>query len=257
MATAFIHNRVLRLPSKFPEFSYTGAYTVVDNGETSGTWQIALTGSGTLTLTKRARSVTIKARGGGGGGGAGDAYTRGTDGTDGSIQSTTRDLAAGTYSVTLGAKGNAHYDSAGSAGGATKFGSILTASGGAGGAYKGGSTKSHTTLYGNYGKGGTGGSTSQYQGTVTTRSYLKGTYPIYSEPDDTSEVLGTMVSGTKYYCSDTVKSGPDGTHYWVLNQGGYVSWKDTNGSYSETVADNREWYGNYGNAGVVVLSGKT
>ena len=52
----------------FPDYTYSGSSTVVDTGETSGEWKIALLSTGNLILNKK-NKITIEAQGGGGGGG--------------------------------------------------------------------------------------------------------------------------------------------------------------------------------------------
>lgn len=258
MGNALLFTRVIRVggPGGFPDYTFDGNVTVLDTGEESGTWKIALVSSGTLTLNTDLYGVTVQIQGGGGGGGAGDASSKGSDGADGSVESYLGNIAAGGYEIVIGAGGVKRSNAAGGAGGDTSFGDLLTAAGGAGGAYKGGANVEHSGLYDTYGHGGEGGTTSQYTGSTTSRRYIKGTYAIYSAADPNSTITGYMTSGTKYYVSDTAKRGTDGKTWWVLDAGGYVPWASTSSAYSETVSDTRSWYGNAGNPGIVLISGQ-
>lgn len=258
MGNALLFTRVIRVggPGGFPDYTFDGNVTVLDTGEESGTWKIALVSSGTLTLNTDLYGVTVQIQGGGGGGGAGDASSKGSDGADGSVESYLGNIAAGGYEIVIGAGGVKRSNAAGGKGGSTSFGDLLTAEGGTGGAYKGGADVGHTGLHESYGFGGEGGTPSQYTGSTTSRSYLKGTYAIYAAADPNSEITGYMQSGVKYYVSDTAKRGTDGKTWWVLDAGGYVPWASTSSAYSETVSDTRSWYGNAGNPGIVLISGQ-
>ena len=238
-----------------PSFSYTGNYSVINSGNSVSPWKAIFTSSGTLTMNESAITI-IQAQGGGGAGGAGYASGRGSDGADGSIESLEMTLEPGDYVISIGAAGSKRSDAAGSAGGDTSFGDLLIANGGAGGAYKGGGNVEHSGLYESYGYGGEGGTTSQYTGSTTSRYYISGTYAIYAAADPNSEIIGYMTSGTKYYVSETTKNGTDGKSWWVLDAGGYVPWTSTSSAGSETVSDNRSWYGNDGNSGIIILQGK-
>lgn len=239
--------------SAVPVYTYTGEHALVTDED--GNWDLRLMSSGTLTLANRITAV-IQAQGGGGAGGAGYNYGSGSDGADGSIESMEVTLEPGDYVISIGAAGKKRSDAAGGAGGDTSFGDLLTAAGGAGGAYKGGANVEHSGLYDTYGHGGEGGTTSQYTGSTTDRSYIKGTYAIYSAADPNSTITGYMTSGVKYYVSDTAKRGTDGKTWWVLDAGGYVPWASTSSAYSETVSDTRSWYGNAGNPGIIMISNK-
>ena len=81
-----------------------------------------------------------------------------------------------------------------------------------------------------------------------------GTYAIYASANPNAEITGYMTSGTKYYV--TVATGTDGKSWWKLSSGGYVPWTSTSSAYSEIVSDNRSWYGNDGNSGIIILQGK-
>lgn len=268
MATALLHNRIFRVEQGeeggggFPDYSYSGASTVVDTGAESGTWKIALTSAGTLTFTKSVKA-TIQLQGGGGGSGASNGITVGSDGQDGSIQTLeNKSLAAGDYAITIGTAGARGYSSAGSAGGATIFGDLLTASGGAGGARAGGNrNQTHTSIYGDYGKGGLGGTTSQYSGSATYKWVFTASKQCYmynkpSSIDGWNE--GSLSAGqTVYLASNATYASTDGSgDSWYKTESGlYVP--TSNGSAKNTlVSDTRTWYGVAGTAGVVILSGK-
>lgn len=246
----------------FPDFTYSGAHTIVDTGETSGQWQIALTGTGVLTLNAKAK-MTIKAQGGGGAGGASNGSQSGSDGADGSIvELESQSLDAGTYSISIGARGSIDYDSSGFSGGATKFGDLLTANGGRGGAYAGGNrNQTHTSIYGNYGKGGLGGSTGQYSGDTTYKWVFKATSQcyMYTEPSSiTGWNEGSLSAGqTVYLSSNTTYASTDGSggSWYKTESGLYVNSSKGSASYTK-ISDTRSWYGNYGYAGVILLSGK-
>lgn len=167
MGTAILHNRVIKKGGGMPEYTFDGTHTVIDDGSESGTWQIALTSTGTLTLTKAAKGITVKAQGGGGSGGA-YSSRNGSDGKDGEIVSYEGELAVGTYAVTIGAGGRERYDTSGSKGGTTTFGELLTAAGGAGGAYNGGAKLEHASIYSTYGMGAIGGTKSHHSYNVDT-----------------------------------------------------------------------------------------
>ena len=103
----------------FPDFSYSGAHTIVDTGAESGEWKIALTGSGKLTINKKIGKATIQAQGGGGGGGASNGATSGSDGKDGAVVTDTFVLDPGVYEISIGSAGSRGYDGSGYVGGIT------------------------------------------------------------------------------------------------------------------------------------------
>lgn len=252
MGTAILHNRVLRIGGSggMPEYTFDGTHTVIDDGSTSGTWQIALTSSGTLTIGKDAKKVTIQAQGGGGSGGASNGSTKGSDGYDGDIASYEGDLAAGSYSVTIGAGGAQPTNAKGSSGGTTTMGDLISASGGAGGAYAGGATQTHSGLYSTYGHGGEGGTTSQV--TVTNTYYVSGAgATLYSSPSDDAATSETLTSG-----KHKTISAQSSRFYYIssgTHAGKYVKKSDVTWTSEIT---NQRYKGNAGNPGVVVLSGE-
>lgn len=246
----------------FPDFSYSGAHTIVDTGAESGTWKIALTGSGKLMINKKIAKATIQAQGGGGGGGASNGVTSGSDGKDGAIVTSTAAIDAGTYDVAIGAAGSRGYDSSGYSGGKTTLGSLITANGGAGGARAGGNrNQTHTSIYNSYGKGGLGGTTGQYSGSVTSKwvfTASTGAY-MYSAPSSVSgQNMGYVAAGnTVYLSSSTTYAATDGSgdRYYKTESGYYINTSKGSASY-KTISDTRSWYGAYGTAGVILLSGK-
>lgn len=159
---------MMDMSDKFPEFEYTGEYTIIDDGSESGMKQVAFLTTGTLTLPDGAEGVTVQAQGGGGSGGAYNGTSKGSDGYDGSIDSYEGNLAAGTYIVTIGAGGDGPYNAKGKSGGTTSFGDILSAGGGTGGAYGDNVKRTHSGLYSTYGWGGAGGTSSNKSYNVDT-----------------------------------------------------------------------------------------
>lgn len=262
MGTAILHNRVIRKAGGgMPEYTYDGTHTVIDDGSTSGTWQIGLTSTGTLTLASAAKGITIQGQGGGGGGGAGYASGSGSDGADGSIDSYEGTLATGTYAVEIGAAGSKGNGGAGGAGGTTTFADILSAPGGAGGAHKGGESMMHTGLYNTYGQGGVGGTQSMYTGSYSAASYCikLNAATVYSTPDTGGTVVvsnsyTTYVLGTTTYPSTI--TGEDGNTFYKIMTGHYVLTSQCDPPYLRAASDNRKWYGNAGYSGIVILSGK-
>ncbi len=261
MATAFLHNRVISRGG-FPDYSYSGASTVIDTGATSGEWKIALTGGGILTLNKKISKATIQAQGGGGGGGSSNGSRSGNDGADGAIAEIIRALDAGTYTITIGAAGSRGYNGSGYAGGATQFDDLLSASGGSGGAYAGGNRdQAHNSIYSSYGKGGLGGTTSQYNGSATYKYVFtasSGAY-MYSVPSSVNgSNMGYVAAGsTVYLSSNSQYSATDGSadKYYKTESGYYIN--ASKGSVKYTlISDSRKWYGVAGNSGVILLTGK-
>lgn len=134
---------ILASGQRGPQFSYTGTYTLIDDGNRN--WRIKFLTSGTF-IPKAAMVIDLFAVGGGGGsdhssgtwpdGGGGGGYTA-------TVLSQTL-TKNGEYSVTIGAGGGA-----GGTGGQSKFGSLITANGGKPGT---------SQQYGGTGAGGNGGS---------------------------------------------------------------------------------------------------
>lgn len=246
----------------FPDFTYSGAHTIIDTGAESGEWKIALTGGGKLTINKKIAKTTIQAQGGGGGGGASNGSASGSDGKDGTIVTNSLAIDPGEYEIEIGAAGSRGYNSAGYVGGTTKFGDLLTASGGAGGARAGGNrNQEHTSIYNNYGKGGLGGTIGQYSGSANYKyvyTASRTTY-MYNKPssiDGWNE--GTLSAGqTVYLSSNTQYNSTDGSSdKWYKTESGlYVPVGNGSVQY-KLISDSRKWYGVAGTAGVILLSGK-
>lgn len=126
------------------DFTYTGSYSIIDDGE--GHWRVKFLTSGTLTVTGSAAIQVFLVGGGGGGrtGGGGGGYTL--------TQSLT--LTPGTYNIVIGTGG----PQATNGGNTTAF--SLTANGGVAGGFGNSAT-------GVGGKGGSGGG-GTYNGTGGT-----------------------------------------------------------------------------------------
>ena len=245
-----------------PEFTYSGSYTQVDDGIESGVWKYAFTGNGTLTLEKKIRLATIELQGGGGSGGASNGTYPGSDGQDGTISSLSQALLPGTYDLVIGTGGSTPYNRSGYAGTATSFGGILSAPGGAGGAYAGNNrNQTHASIYGDYGKGALGGTKGQYSGNVTSKWVFTAstTAYMYSEPSSINgQNMGTVSAGqTVYLASNTTYPSTDGSGgSWYKTESGYYIGASQGTAQYTTISDTRSWYGNPGNAGVILLSGK-
>lgn len=116
------------------DFSYTGAYEKINDG--NGTYRIKLKSNGTLTLANDG-DVEVFMVGGGGAGGSRKSSegNTGTGGNGGSVTISTVSLTANTpYNITIGIGGTGIYSGTGTSGSATTgFG--LTAAGGAGGSH--------------------------------------------------------------------------------------------------------------------------
>lgn len=242
------------LPTGFPEFTYSGEYSVLDDGSTSGVKQVAFLTSGTLTLVDDAVDITIQGQGGGGGGGAGSESTSGGDGADGFIQTYAGNLSSGEYSISIGAAGTAGSQGAGGTGGETSMGDILVAAGGGGGAYKGNASRNHSGLYGTYGHGGSRGTSSDYSESSVITYYVSGAgATLYTSASTSSATSETLTSGKhKTYSSQNSSfyqiSG--GTHSGKYVKASDVTWT------KETTSVTKRYYGFAGNPGIVILSGK-
>lgn len=253
---------LLILGGGLPEFTYSGSYTQVDDGTTTGMWKYAFTGNGILTLEKKIRLATIELQGGGGSGGASNGSYTGSDGKDGTISSVSQALLPGDYSLVIGSGGGTPYNRSGYAGTATSFGEILSAPGGAGGEYAGNNrNQTHTSIYNNRGKGGLGGTTGQYSGSATYKYVFTATQMTYmfNQPSSINGWNeGTLQAGqTVYLSSNTQYPANDGSSdKWYQTESGlYVAVGNGTVQY-KLISDNRSWYGNAGTAGVILLSGK-
>lgn len=157
MGIAIMHRRVMATGG-LPEYTYTGAAQLIDDG--GGNWRIKFLSSGTLTLGKKTKADAFLV--GGGGGGCSDMVQDSTSicggaGGGGGYTATHKALVLekGTaYAVTIGAGGaGGTYSGLGKQGGATKIvgGNVsLTVNGGGVGGLNGSSG-----CYG--GAGGSGG----------------------------------------------------------------------------------------------------
>lgn len=102
---------------------------------TSGGYKYhTFTSSGTLTVSNGGEVELLVVAGGAGGGGASNFYTPAGGGGAGGLQSSTTTLGTGSYTVTVGSGGaGASGEAAGSNGGDSSFGAVLTSVGGGGG----------------------------------------------------------------------------------------------------------------------------
>ena len=126
--------------SRLPDFTYTGAYQLIDEGKNGNTqnWLIKFLTSGKLIPKRGMKAIDVCCVGGGGGGGLfGDEHTPGSGGAGGYVVNKFGIGVSGNteYQIIVGDGGSAatHYsDRYGKAGGTTSaFG--VTATGGGGG----------------------------------------------------------------------------------------------------------------------------
>ncbi len=155
--------------SVYPNFTYTGTYTIID--EEDGNWKIKFLSSGSLTMLNDV-DIDLFMVGGGGGGYVGGGGAGGYTATLRQIP-----LTAGVYVITIGAGATGGSETAPSAGGTTKLGDYSIgggkwngsqSAGGSGGAYSG--------------KGASDGASTENglgQGT-TTREFGENTGVLYS-----------------------------------------------------------------------------
>jgi hypothetical protein len=115
------------LPAGTPQFTYTGNFQLIDDGE--GHWRIKLLSSGTFTLLNATRTMRLFMVGGGGGGGTlnggGGGYTLNSSG------SVVKDTG---YPIVIGAGGAAGADGNATTGfGLTANSGLANGNGGSGG----------------------------------------------------------------------------------------------------------------------------
>lgn len=190
-----------------PDFTYSGDYTLLDDGEEN--WRIKFLTSGTLAIVDDGSDVPvivdIFAVGGGASGASGDEETGGGGG--GSGYTTTRkeiELVKGAeYEIIIGDGGTAVTSANGINGGATSFGgSIVTANGGvqgvtgwgAGGNGGSGGASRDGTTGGSDGGNGTGSRPGTGQGT-TTREFGETTGALYASGGNDYDFKGASESG--------------------------------------------------------------
>lgn len=140
--------------SKFPEFTYTGTYELIDDGiaadDKTQNWRIKFLTSGVLKFTKVVDSIQVFLVGGGGGGGT----TRGDGGGGGGGYTKTFSSEVEKnveYTITVGSGGSVQGDG----GSTTAFGQ--TANGGKAGWGYGNTGDPYRGIGGNGGSGGAGG----------------------------------------------------------------------------------------------------
>ncbi len=168
----------------FPEFTYTGSYTLVDDG--GGDWRIKFLTSGTLVVTSGSVTVDVFLVGGGASGAKGNtAVYRRLGGNGGFTYAGTYVVSKNTsYNIIVGAGGNgasAGVDSSVGGGTSTAFG--LSAAGGQsrdhGSAYGGSGGSGHEGTAGSNGSNGTGLYYGIGQGT-TTREFAESSGALYA-----------------------------------------------------------------------------
>lgn len=171
--------------SGMPSFTYTGSYSLIDDG--SKNWRIKFLTSGTLTFISPGTGgglIDVFCVGGGGGGSSQTAYGTGGGGgyTITSVFSAARSVG---YAVVVGAGG-----SAGGTGGTSSFNTTISASGGGygvGGSDNGSGGSGGSGGGGNGGSGGSNGANGiaassnagRGQGT-TTREFAESAGTLYS-----------------------------------------------------------------------------
>lgn len=124
-------------PATLPEFTYTGNYELIDDGD--GNWRIKCKTSGTLTFTDKDQILDVFMVGGGGGAPYGGGYTR--------LDSSVSVSKSVQYTVVIGAGGYTIDTQNATDGGDTSFGALTPAGGG---------KKGTTTVGGDGGSGGGG-----------------------------------------------------------------------------------------------------
>lgn len=182
MAEAFIRRNGYLIPD-YPEFTYTGSYEMIDEG--NGNWRIKLKTSGTLQFVHK-RTLDIFLVGGGGGGGNG-VYAGGGGGG----YTATQQFVCGrrvNYPIVIGAGG-----AKGASGGVSSgfgfsvnggAGGSATGPGGAGGSGGGGGDTRSPSAGGAGGSNGASGQTMQYAGGAgqgtTTREFGEASGALYA-----------------------------------------------------------------------------
>lgn len=135
----------------FPKFTYTGTYTLIDDGDKN--WRVKFLTSGTLVFTSLSGNIDVFILGGGGGG---NKYTYNDEGAGGGGGGYTHTsivpsvIENTSYPIVVGAGGVFQTDGTTMSDGGNSSAFGLTANGGKGGIYHNG---------GNGGSGGGGGKT--------------------------------------------------------------------------------------------------
>lgn len=242
-------------PSRLPEYTYTGAHQLIDDG--GGNWRIRLLTSGTLTLKRKTVVDVFLVGGGGGGSSAASGY--GGSGGGGGYTKTEKimQLDAGmSYNAVIGAGGaagqatggNMSAFASGGTGGETAFNGV-SAAGGAGGrhyAYNsqlkggdGGSGGSATVAYpvgdGTIGSGYAGGTDGGdgYSGSGSARPGT-GQHTTTREFGDTAGALYSGGGGLGGNGSNNTMNGKGGA-------GGGGNGMNTSGTQAE---DGQTWHVN-------------
>lgn len=182
-------------PATLPEFTFTGNYELLDDGD--GNWRIKCKTSGTLTFTDKNHTLDVFMVGGGGGapygGGAGGGYTRLVPNVviSKNVQ----------YTVTIGAGGYTINTESATDGGNTSFGALSAAGGGRKGTEMGGGSggsggggRANGTGGSNGSNGGAGGEAGGGTGQgTTTREFHEASGSLYSRGG--GAVLGANGAG--------------------------------------------------------------
>lgn len=116
-----------------PSFTYTGVFTLIDDGD--GNWRMKLLTSGTLTLARDTTIDLFLVGGGGGGSGAQPGSYEGSGGAGGRTKTVSSIIAQGktAYAILVGSGGARGGTSANGSVGGTTIGFSVSASGGEGG----------------------------------------------------------------------------------------------------------------------------
>lgn len=224
----------------FPEFTYTGTYRLIDDGDKN--WRIKFLTSGTLNFSKlgnAADGIDVFCVGGGGGGHTcfydGSFYVRyGASG--GGYTSTSKNISVTkdtNYNIVIGAGGAASSNySANNGGNTSAFG--VTANGGKTGYYSGSASSNFNPKGGAGGSGGadydgyTGGSDGGNgggtdggagQGT-TTREFGESTGALYASGGSTGTTAAAGGGTTASSPNGAANSGQGGTSKGSSSKGG-------------------------------------
>lgn len=176
-----------------PEFTYTGTYVLIDDGD--GNWRIRFLTSGILTLTKRSATTDVFCIGGGGSGGRGGNTNYGSGGGGGytKLQNGIVLAKGSGYAILIGAGGtNLTTYGAGNRGGTSSLSLndavIIQAEGGYGGTFNG------TPAF-PYSAGGSGGSTLASDGGSNGATPTGGGQGQGTTTQEFHESTGTLYAG--------------------------------------------------------------
>ena len=171
-------------PATLPEFTYTGNYTLIDDGD--GNWRIKFLTSGTLTFTDKNWNLDVYKVGGGASGaysnnaywgGSGGGYTSTTEGVV-ALKNTAYPIVIGAGGAAKTTQGNGNPGGATSAFGYSVNGGAPGVEWGSGAGGSGGGGRENGTG-GSNGSNGLGTSPGAGQGT-TTREFAEAGGDLYS-----------------------------------------------------------------------------